>query len=110
MTTKATQYLPPVPPGKILSVEFLKPLRVSQSRLAKEIGVSAHSIREIVRGARPITADTAIRLGRFFGTDAQFWVNLQSRYELDCIKYAERTEAHGRFDFIKALVPKAAAL
>ena len=110
MTEKQTTYLAPVHPGKILSMEFLKPLRNSQSRLAKEIGLPPQRIREIVRGTRPITADTAIRLGRFLGTEAQFWVNLQSRYELDCIKYAERTGAHGRFDFIKALMPKVAAL
>ena len=97
------KYLPPIHPGEMLRIEFLEPLGVSQNRLAREIGVPPRRINQIVHGKRSITADTAIRLSRFFGTTAQFWLNLQSRYELDCIIYAERTEKTGRFDFIKKI-------
>ena len=97
------KYLPPIHPGEILRIEFLDPLGVSQNRLAREIGVPPRRINQIVHGKRSITADTAIRLSKFFGTTAQFWLNLQSRYELDCIIYAERTEKTGRFDFIKKI-------
>ena len=75
---------PPVTPGEILEEEFLKPMGLSQYRLAKEIHVPPRRINEIVKGKRAITADTALRLGRYFGTTAQLWVNLQSTYELEC--------------------------
>lgn len=107
---KKEKYLPPIHPGEILQTEFLEPLGLSQNRLAREIGVPPRRINEIVHGKRAITADTALRLSRFFGTTAQFWLNLQSHYELDCIIYAERTENSGRFDFIKKFVPKVAAV
>ena len=74
---------PPIHPGEILVEEFLGPLGVSQYRLAKDIGVTPRRINEIVRGRRAITADTALRLGQFFGMEAQFWLNLQSRYEME---------------------------
>lgn len=70
-------------PGEILNEEFLKPLAVSQYRIAKDISVSPRRINEIVHGERAISADTALRLGRYFGTTAQFWLNLQGRYELE---------------------------
>lgn len=70
-------------PGEILLEEFLKPLDISQYRLAKDISVPARRINEIVNGGRSITADTALRLGRYFNTTPQFWLNLQSRYELE---------------------------
>jgi addiction module HigA family antidote len=73
----------PVPPGKILLEEFLVPLGVSQYRLAKAISVPARRINEIVHGHRRITADTALRLSRFFGTSERFWLNLQARYDLE---------------------------
>ena len=76
----------PVHPGEILLEEFLQPLNVSQYHLAKEIGVSARRINEIVHGQRRISADTALRLGRFFGTSERFWINLQSRYDLEIEK------------------------
>ena len=104
------KYLPPIHPGEILRTEFLEPLGLSQNRLARGIGVPPRRINEIVHGKRAITADTALRFSKFFGTTAQFWMNLQSHYELDCILYAERTEKKGRFDFIKAFVPKVAVL
>ena len=72
-----------VTPGEILLEEWLKPMNISQYRLAQEIGVSPRRINEIVHGKRAITADTALRLARFFGTDAQSWLNLQSHYDVE---------------------------
>ncbi len=74
---------PPIHPGEILLKEFLEPLRISQYRLAKDIGVTPRRINEIVHGRRAITADTALRLGRFFNMEAQFWLNLQSHYDME---------------------------
>jgi addiction module HigA family antidote len=73
----------PIHPGTILFEEFLKPMDISQYRLAKDTSVSARRINEIVHGKRSITADTALRLGRFFNMSPQFWMNLQSRYDLE---------------------------
>jgi len=75
--------LPPIHPGKILLEEFLQPLGISQYRLAKDIKVPARRINEIVHGKRAITADTALRLGKFFNMSPQFWMNLQARYDLE---------------------------
>ena len=75
--------LPPIHPGEILMEEFLEPMGISQYRLAKDISVPPRRINEIVHGKRSITADTALRLGRFFGMSPQFWLNLQTRYSLD---------------------------
>lgn len=72
----------PIHPGEVLLEEFLVPMGITQYRLAKDISVPQRRISEIVNGRRAITADTALRLGRFFGMEAQFWINLQSRYEL----------------------------
>ncbi|HEB99288.1 MAG TPA: addiction module antidote protein, HigA family [Thiotrichales bacterium] len=72
----------PVHPGEILLEEFLKPMGISQYRLAKDISVPQRRISEITQGKRAITADTALRLGRYFGMEPQFWLNLQSRYDL----------------------------
>lgn len=74
--------LPNIHPGRILEQEFLKPLKLSRYRLAKNTGLSPTRIGEIVRGKRAITAETALRLGRFFGTSARFWMNLQAEYDL----------------------------
>ena len=73
----------PVHPGEILLEDFLKPMGITQYRLAKSIGVSQRRIGQIVAGQRAITADTALRLARFFGTDAQSWMNLQAHYDLE---------------------------
>ena len=73
----------PIHPGEILLEEFLKPFGISQYKIAKDINVPARRINEIVHGDRAITADTALRLGKFFGNSAEFWLNLQSRYELE---------------------------
>ena len=75
--------LHPVHPGEVLSEEFLKPMNLSQNRLAVNIGVPARRINEIVLGKRSITADTALRLGRYFGSSAEFWLGLQAQYDLD---------------------------
>ena len=75
--------LSPIHPGEILDEEFLKPMGISQYRVAKDISVPPRRINEIVHKKRSITADTALRLGRFFGIPAQFWLNLQSRYDLE---------------------------
>jgi addiction module HigA family antidote len=72
-----------ITPGEILEEDFLKPMNLSQYRLAKDIGVPARRINEIVKGERGITADTALRLGRFFKMSAQYWLNLQSHYDLE---------------------------
>jgi addiction module HigA family antidote len=74
----------PIHPGEILQEEFLRPMGISQYRLAKDISVAQRRISEITQGKRSITADTALRLGRYFGMEAQFWLNLQSRYDLLC--------------------------
>src|SRR3989338_7186149 len=75
--------LHPIHPGEVLLEEFLKPLGLNQSRLALGIGVPPRRINEIVLKKRRITADTALRLARFFGTSAEFWLGLQSQYDLD---------------------------
>jgi len=75
--------LPPVHPGEILLEDFLKPMCITRYRLAKSIGVHQRRIDEICAGKRAITADTALRLARFFGTDAQSWMNLQAEYDLE---------------------------
>ena len=75
--------LMPVHPGEVLLEEFLKPMDLSQNRLAIEIGVDARRINEIVLGTRSITANTALRLGRYFGMSPQFWLGLQTEYDLD---------------------------
>lgn len=75
--------LPPVHPGEILHEEFLVPFGISQYRLAKDTSVPPRRINEIVRGQRSISADTALRLARYFGTSEPFWLNLQSHYDLE---------------------------
>ena len=76
----------PIHPGELLQEEFLEPLGLSQYRLAKDISVSPRRINEIVHGKRSISADTALRLARYFGTTDRFWLNLQSRYDLELEK------------------------
>ena len=75
--------LKPIHPGEILMEEFLKPIGVSQYRLAKDISVPPRRINEIVHGRRSVTADMALRFGHFFGMSPQFWLNLQTRYDLE---------------------------
>jgi addiction module HigA family antidote len=82
----AKKTMDPIHPGEILMEEFLEPLGISQYRLAKDISVSPRRINEIVHGKRSITADTALRLAKFFGTTERFWLNLQVRYDLEIEK------------------------
>ena len=85
---------PPIHPGEILLEEFLKPMSISQYRLAKDINVPARRINEIVQGKRAISADTALRLSRYFGLSERFWMNLQARYDLE----VEKDRLAGRLD------------
>jgi addiction module HigA family antidote len=78
--------LDPIHPGEILLEEFLNPMDITQYRLAKDIKVDPRRINEIVHGKRSITADTAFRLGRYFGMSPQFWLNLQSHYDLEVLE------------------------
>ena len=95
----------PVHPGEILFEEFLKPLGVSQYRLAKDINVPPRRINEIVHGKRSISADTALRLARYFGLSERFWLNLQSRYALE----VEKDKLDRRLeDEVKVLISKSA--
>ena len=91
-----------ITPGEILEEDFLKPMGLSQYRLAKDIGVPARRINEIVKGERAITADTALRLGRFFKMSAQFWLNLQTQHDLEIMeaRLGRRLERE-----VKVLVP-----
>ena len=86
--------LPPIFPGEILLEEFLEPMDISQYRLAKDISVSPRRINEIVHGKRAITPNTALRLSRYFGLSERFWINLQTRYDLEVEKdkFSERLE------------------
>ena len=79
----ASEKLPPIHPGEILNEEFLRPMNITHSRLAEAIGVDPRRIHAIVHGQRSITAETARLLSRFFGNSAQFWMGLQSQYELE---------------------------
>lgn len=80
---KSKKVMPPVHPGEMLREDFLKPLGLSVNRLAMDLHVPVTRMNDIVRSRRSITADTALRLGKYFGTSAQFWLNLQSNYELE---------------------------
>lgn len=86
--------LSPIHPGEILLEEFLKPLNISQYRLAKELHVGPIRINEVIHGKRSITADTAIRLGRYFKMEAKFWMNLQASYDLEVTMLKSRNEIY----------------
>ena len=81
-----TKKIPPIHPGEILLEDFLEPMGISQYRLSKDISVPPRRINEIVHGKRSISADTALRLSRYFGLSERFWLNLQSRYDLEVEK------------------------
>ena len=81
MTT--TDKIEPIHPGEVLMEDFIEGLGITQNKLAVSIGVPPRRINEIVHGKRAVTADTALRLGKYFGTSAQFWLNLQTHYDLD---------------------------
>ena len=78
--------LDPIPPGEILLEEFMKPLGIGQNRLARDIDIPVSRVAEIVKGRRSITADTALRLGEYFGTSAEFWLSLQTGFDLRRIR------------------------
>ena len=86
--------IPNIHPGEILQEDFMKPLQLTQYRVAKDINVAPMRINEIIHGTRAISADTALRLGKYFGNSAQFWLNLQSHYELE----QEKDRLSGRLD------------
>jgi addiction module HigA family antidote len=92
----------PIHPGEILAEDFLKPMGISQYRLAKALSVPPRRINEIVHGTRSITAETALRLARYFAMEAEFWINLQSRYDLE----HAREQLAGRLD--AEVTPRAA--
>ena len=96
-----SEKLAPVHPGEVLDEEFLKPMELSQYRVAKDIHVPARRINEIVHGKRGISADTALRLARYFGTSERFWLNLQAQYDLD----VERDRLGDRLD--REVTPRA---
>jgi addiction module HigA family antidote len=93
--------LHPIHPGEILSEEFMKPMNISQYKLAKELHVGAIRISEIIHGKRAITADTAIRLGRFFKMEAKFWMNLQASYDLEKTMLGSRREIYQKVKPLK---------
>lgn len=95
-----TTTIAPIHPGEVLMEDFLEPLGITQHRLAVAIAVPPRRINEIVHGKRRISADTALRLSRFFGTSERFWINLQSRYDLE----VERDHLGTALDAIKPLV------
>jgi len=94
--TKKTKTMPPIHPGETLRQDFLKPLDLSANRLAMELLVPVTRINDIVRGKRSITADTALRLSRYFKTTPQFWINLQSNYDLELAADARGAEIADR--------------
>lgn len=81
--TRSPKKLPPIHPGEILNEEFLRPMQISQYRLAQAIGVDARRIHAIIHGQRSISAETALLFSRFFGNSAEFWMGLQSQYDLE---------------------------
>ena len=97
--------LKPIAPGEILLEEFMIPLGVTQNKLARDIGVNPGRVNDIIRGRRGMSADTALRLAAYFGTSAEFWLNLQSRYDL---KIASRTSGRTIAKSIKRISPIAA--
>jgi addiction module HigA family antidote len=86
MIDMSAEKMAPIHPGEILLEDFLEPMGITQYRLAKEMNVYPRKINEIVQGKRAITADTALRLARFFGTSAELWINLQSHYDLEAAR------------------------
>jgi len=89
-----TKKMAPIHPGEILMEEFLKPFGISQYKLAKDITVPARRINEIVHGNRSVTADTALRLSRYFNLSERFWLNLQARYDIE----VQKDNLHGRIE------------
>mgnify|MGYP005852996759 FL=1 len=97
-----TKTMPPIHPGETLREDFLKPLGLTAHRLAIELRTPVTRVNDIVRGKRSITADTALRLARYFGTTPQFWMNLQANYDLEVVQDARGSEITGRITPHKA--------
>jgi antitoxin HigA-1 len=100
--------LPPVHPGEVLLEDFMKPLGLSQYRVAKDLGVPALRISQIVRGRRSITADTALRLARYLGTGAAVWLRLQARYDLELAEAKAAKRINREVKTLRAVQPLAA--
>jgi len=100
MATKLT----PITPGDVLLEEFLKPMKITQNKLAKDINVPANRVSQIIHGKREITADTALRLGKYFGIEPEFWLNLQVRYNMKIakIKVGKIIEKEVKYHFTQA--------
>jgi addiction module HigA family antidote len=94
--------MPPIHPGETLREDFMRPLGLSANRLALELHVPVTRVNDIVRGRRSITADTALRLGRYFGTTSQFWMNLQANYDLEVAQDALGPEIQERVKPLRA--------
>jgi addiction module HigA family antidote len=92
----AVKKLAPVHPGEVLLEEYLKPLNISQNKLGRDLGVPAQRINDIIKGKRSVTVDTALRLGRYFRTTPQFWLNLQARYDLEMAEETRLVEKINR--------------
>ena len=107
---KKTKTMPPIHPGETLREDFLKQLGLSANRLAIELQVPVTRVNDIVRGRRAITADTALRLARYFGTTPQFWINLQTNYDLDVARDARGSEIADRFGIVKVNMAAGCAL
>ena len=99
--------LPPIHPGEILLEDFMKPLELSSYRVAKDIGVPALRISQIVRGQRSITADTAMRLARYFGTSAGIWLRLQARHDLEIAEAKMAKRINREVKVLQATQPSA---
>ncbi len=101
-----TKKLSPITPGDILLEEFLKPMNITQSQLSKDIKVPANRISQVIHGKREITADTALRLGKYFGIEPEFWLNLQVRYNMKIArnKIGKKIEKEVKVYFPKASV------
>ena len=100
--TMKTRSLPPVHPGEVLVEDLMKPFGLTANGLARELRVPATRIAEIIKGRRALTADTALRLARYFGMSAQFWMNLQTRYDI------EMTERRCKVEIERSIHPRAA--
>jgi addiction module HigA family antidote len=98
--------LPPIPPGEILREDFMVPAGLSINQLARNIGVPPNRISEIVNGRRAITADTALRLQRYFGVEAQFWLNLQSEFDLRIVRRQKWLDIERHISPIKYKIPE----
>ena len=97
-----SKHLKPIPPGEILLEEFMKPLHISINRLARDLDVPPNRISTIVRGKRAITADTALRLGKYFGVSPEIWLDLQSDYELRVLRLTDWPRIEPRIRTIAA--------